>query len=170
MKPHHAFALFFSVIAAACAEPPPKPAAQAPAPTASAEEAIRALGRSFDAAWQKKDPRARAGLFAEDATLINPFGMRADGRPAIEKVFTVETATIANGTTHRFGQMKVKFLDPDNALVDADNAIDGLKTPDGKEAPPLEYHLVAVASRAEGGWRWSAGRPYAFMPPPAQSR
>jgi uncharacterized protein (TIGR02246 family) len=148
--------------AAACVRPgvPSNPVGDA--------EAIRRLGPAFDDAWLRKDPRARAALFAERATLINPFGARASGRAEIEGVFAGETQTIANGTSHHWGAMAIQFLDGDRALVDADNEIDGIRAADGKEAPPLRYHVVAVAERTEGGWRWLAGRPYAFLPPPAR--
>lgn len=147
--------------AAACGRP------EVPSNPAGDEQAIRRLGSAFDDAWQRKDPQARAALFAERATLINPFGARASGRAEIESVFSGETQTIANGTSHHWGAMAILFLDADRALVDADNEIDGIRAPDGKEAPPLKYHLVGVAERTEAGWKWLAGRPYAFLPPPA---
>ncbi|MBV8759336.1 MAG: SgcJ/EcaC family oxidoreductase [Deltaproteobacteria bacterium] len=123
-------------------------------------DAITQLGPAFDDAWQHRDPHARAQLFADDATLINPFGMRAESRADIEKVFTAETATIAHTSTHHFGAMQIQFLDADTAFVDADNLIGELPNGD------LRYHLVAIAKRTPEGWRWLAGRPYSFLPPP----
>jgi uncharacterized protein (TIGR02246 family) len=138
--------------------------AKVPSNPSADEASIRALAVSFDDAWRKRDPHARAALFADDGSLINPFGMAAQGRAEIEKVFGAETETIANGTTHRFGALRFRFLDADNALVDADNEIDGVRTSDGKDAPTMKYHLVAVATRKDGAWKWLAGRPYAFLP------
>src|ERR1035438_3095263 len=74
--------------AADTAAPAPKKAAK----TALGDETgIKAAFEKFSKAWADGDAKARAALFTYDATLINPFGVAANGRPEIEKVFEDES-------------------------------------------------------------------------------
>src|SRR5262245_3280832 len=51
---------------------------------------VRKSCSAFVTAWNKHDPKAMAAIFTEDATIVNPFGVKAKGRAEIEKLFTTE--------------------------------------------------------------------------------
>jgi uncharacterized protein (TIGR02246 family) len=55
-----------------------------PAWAETAKEAIEAANQQFEAAFNKGDTTALAGLYTSDAALLPPTEARVDGRPAIE--------------------------------------------------------------------------------------
>jgi len=56
--------------------------------TTDDEKAIRALNEVFAQGMVKKDPKLRASVFLEDATLLPPNAGFLTGREAIEKQFS----------------------------------------------------------------------------------
>ena len=139
--------------------------ATAAGPT-GAEAAIRQVWQQFSDAWGRGDAPARAALWTEDATLINPFGVHAHGRPAIEQLFEQEDAGFAKGTTHTFSDFSYRFLTPTIAEVDATGEIKGIRDPDGKPMPTVTIHVFAVMTKADGAWQVKDARPYVISPPP----
>jgi uncharacterized protein (TIGR02246 family) len=133
---------------------------------AGAEAAIRQVWQQFSDAWGRGDAHARAAVWAEDANLINPFGVEAQGRAAIEKVFEQESAGFAKGTTHTFSNFSYRFLTPTLAAVDATGEIKGIRGPDGTPMPTLTLHVFAVMAEAGGKWQIKLARPYVPAPPP----
>src|SRR5688572_17663078 len=54
----------------------------------------------FQAAWNKDDTAAMAAMWAEDGTLINPFGTAAQGRDAVTKIFVDEHSGLFKATEY----------------------------------------------------------------------
>lgn len=133
---------------------------------AGAEAAIRQAWQEFSDAWGRGDAHARAAVWAEDASLINPFGIEAQGRAAIEKMFEQENAGFAKGTTHTFSNFSYRFLTPTLAAVDAVGVIKGIRGPDGTAMPTLTVHVFAVMAEAGGKWQIKLARPYVPAPLP----
>ena len=133
---------------------------------AGAEAAILQVWQQFSDAWAHGDAHARAALWAEDASLINPFGVVAHGRAAIEKVFEQEQAGFAKGTTHTFADFSFRFLTPTIAEVDATGEIKGMRGADGTPMPTFTIHVFAVMTEAGGTWQMKDARPYVIGPPP----
>ena len=133
---------------------------------AGAEAAIQKVWQQFSDAWGRGDAHARAAVWAEDASLINPFGLQAEGRAAIEKLFEQESAGFAKGTTHTFSNFSYHFLTPTLAAVDATGEIKGIKGPDGTSRPTLTIHVFAVVAETGGTWQIKVARPYLPAPPP----
>ena len=133
------------------------------------EAGVKAAFDRFSQAWAAGDAKARAMGFTEDATLINPFGMAANGRAEIEKLFEGENQTIARGTKHTFSNFKINLVRPGLALVDADGTISGLKTPTGAAVPDMKLHVYAVAQldAKNGDWSLLAARPTIFATLPS---
>lgn len=131
-----------------------------------AEAAIGQLWQNFSDAWARGDAHGRAALWAEDASLINPFGVEAQGRAAIEKVFEQETAGFAKGTTHTFSNFKYRFLTPTIAEVDATGDINGIRAADGSAMPTFTLHVFAIVVKKAGGWEIKDARPYVIGQPP----
>src|SRR5581483_198096 len=143
------------------------PAADAPAaaPKKAAKKAggdeagVKEGFERFSKAWAAGDAEARAACFTSDATLINPFGIAANGRAEIVKLFEQENATIAKGTTHTFDNFKIHFVMPNFALVDCDGTISGMKTPAGADAPDVKVHVYGVVVKRAKDWQMFAARP-----------
>ena len=133
---------------------------------AADEAAIQKVWQQFSDAWASGDAHARAALWAEDATLINPFGVEAHGRSAIEKLFEQEDAGFAKGTTHTFSDFSYRFLTPTIAEVDATGTIKGMRGADGAAMPPLTLHVFAIVTKAGGKWQIKDARPYVIAKPP----
>ena len=133
---------------------------------AGAEAAIEQVWQQFSDAWARGDAPGRAALWAEDATLINPFGAEARGRAAIEKLFEQETAGFAKGTTHTFSNFSFRFLTSTIAEVDATGEINGMRGADGTPMPPFKIHVFAILVKAGSKWEIKDARPYvtAAMP------
>ncbi len=153
-------ALLVAIVALALAVP------AVAAGRAADEAAIQKVWQQFSDAWARGDAHARAALWAEDATLINPFGLEARGRAAIEKLFEQEGAGFAKGTTHTFSNFSYRFLTPTVAEVDATGTINGMRGADGAAMPPLTLHVFAIVTKAGGKWQIKDARPYAIAKPP----
>jgi uncharacterized protein (TIGR02246 family) len=133
---------------------------------AGAEAAIQHWWQQFSDAWARGDAHARAALWAEDASLINPFGIEARGRAAIEKLFAQENAGFAKGTTHTFSNFSFRFLTPTIAEVDATGEIKGIRGADGTPMPTLTIHVFAIMTKTGGMWQKKDARPYVIASPP----
>lgn len=133
-----------------------------------AEAAIEHVFQKFSDAWARGDAPARAALWAEDASLINPFGVKAHGRAAIEKVFEQENAGFARGTTHTFSDFSFRFLTPAIAEVDTTGEIKGMRRQDGSAMPPMTVHVFAIMAKGGGTWQIQDARPYVLAPMPGQ--
>lgn len=171
------------VFAAAEAAPPTGPApedvaAEAPAPVVKKakrapsmgdEAGVKAAFDRFSKAWAAGDAKGRADCFTYDATLINPFGLAANGKEEIQKVFEQENATIAKGTTHVFSNFKIHFVMPNFALVDVDGTVSGIKTPAGADAPDVKLHAYCVVVKRTKVWQVYAARPAIYAPVPGSA-
>ena len=135
---------------------------------AGAEAAIQQVWQQFSDTWARGDAHARAALWAEDASLINPFGVEAHGRAPIEKVFELESAGFAKGTTHTFSNFSFRFLTPTIAEVDTTGEIKGSRGADGAPMPTLTLHVFAIMAETGGKWQMKDARPYVIAPAPGQ--
>ncbi len=133
------------------------------------EAAILKVWQQFSDAWARGDSHARAALWSEDASLINPFGVTANGRAAIEKVFAGEDAGFAKGTTHTFSDFSFRFFTPALVGVDAAGVINGMRGADGTAMPPFHIHVFSVLKKTGGAWQIHDARPYVIATPPGQT-
>lgn len=136
------------------------------AKTSSDEGAIRELANNFTTAWNKHDPKALAGFWADDGSAINPVGRQAWGKAEIEKLFSDEHTTNMKATTATMNVDKVRFLKPDVAFVDVSMEITGMTDPAGKTMPVSKLHVALVQVKKAKKWWFVDARPYAFLPPP----
>jgi uncharacterized protein (TIGR02246 family) len=134
------------------------------------ETAIKNLGAEFVAAWNAHDPARMAGVWAEDADLINPFGVKARGRAEIQKLFEREQHGVMRASTYEIGSMSVHPLCGDAALVDWAADLTGMVAPDGKALPPFHHHVSQVVVKKGGHWRVEFVRAFAYAPLPPASK
>ncbi len=133
---------------------------------AGAEMAIQKLWAEFSNAWARGDAAARASLWAEDGSLINPFGVAAHGRVELQKVFEQEDAGFAKGTTNTMSDFSFRFLTPAIAAVDATGEVKGIRGADGTPMPAFTIHVFSIVVKSGGKWLVKDARPYAFAPRP----
>jgi uncharacterized protein (TIGR02246 family) len=133
------------------------------------EAGIKAAFEKFSQAWAAGDAKARAACFTPDATLINPFGVAANGRDEMVKLFEQENKTIANGTTHTFDNFKITFIMDNLALVDCDGTVSGVKDPSGAAAADIKVHVFGVVVNRTGNWQMRAARPAIYVPMPGST-
>ena len=126
------------------------------------DKAIRDRLDEFQSGWNKNDTTAMAALWTDDGTLINPFGVSAQGREAIVKVFIQEHAGVFKGSTYKTSDVKVQWATPDVAIADLTANISGVHTPDGATAPDFPHHVTWVFVKKDGKWLAAAARPYQF--------
>jgi uncharacterized protein (TIGR02246 family) len=128
----------------------------------SAENSVAAFHDKLAAAWSANDGAAFAAFFAEDGSLINPFGERADGREALTAMYSEYFGGMLKGTTTSISLTHLRPIEPGHALADAEQRI---------YAPNrdivLALHVVNLLQKDGDDWRLVDSRPYAFLPPPA---
>ncbi len=131
--------------------------------TAADETAIRATANKVVSLWNTHDAKGLSELFAPDATLINPTGRVANGRPEIEKLLTDEHATIFKKSSASMGDTTIQWLNPQVVIADHDMTITGAVGHDGKTTAPTTYHVATVQTKKNNQWWISACRPYTFQ-------
>src|SRR5262249_22316011 len=103
----------------------------APRSGGSVSTYVDQLASTFDRmaeAWAANDGGAVAAFFTDDASLINPFGQRADGRAAVAAMYAEYFGGMLGGTTTTVDVGSVRPVGADHAFVDAEQTITG---PDG---------------------------------------
>jgi uncharacterized protein (TIGR02246 family) len=110
--------------------------------------------------WKTNDGAEVANLFTEDASLVNPFGERADGRADIAAMYSAYFGTMLRDTSTAVTLGAVRGIDATHALIDGEQTIVG---PDGE--PVLAVHLTALLRRDGDDWRLLDARPYVVALP-----
>jgi len=129
---------------------------------ATTTEATELL-ESFARAWAGNDGQALGRFFTADGSLLNPFGQRADGRPAIAQMYSEYFTGMLAGTTTTVTEVTSRRLTEGVLFVDAEQVINGA----GGETL-LAVHLCAVLTREDDEWRLADARPFVPASPPGQ--
>ena len=128
----------------------------------SPDSSIVAFHDKLAAAWSANDGTAFAAFFAEDGSLINPFGERADGRAALTAMYSQYFGGMLKGTMTSISLTHVRPVGPGHAFADAEQTI---YAANGEVL--LALHVVNLLRRDGDDWRLADSRPYALLPPPA---
>jgi uncharacterized protein (TIGR02246 family) len=134
------------------------------------DAAIHARHDEWTAAWNKHDPKLMASFWVADGDLINPFGRHAQGRAAIEKLFTEEQSGPMAGTTYSGTIENIRYMGKNVAIVDVAGEINGMKGPDGAAAPPFKHHVTWIAEKKTGKWMAVGARAFVPIHAPPQSK
>jgi uncharacterized protein (TIGR02246 family) len=116
------------------------------------EERIRKALADFVDAWNKHDARAFSMVFAEDADFTNVRGTSAHGRVEIEKFHAPLFATRFKDTNQKMTEIKLRFIRPDVAAVDARWEMTGATGPDGQQIPMRKGLLNFVMTKEGDKW------------------
>jgi uncharacterized protein (TIGR02246 family) len=133
------------------------------------EAAVRALGDNFAKGFVQKNAELRASLFTQDGTFVTPVGDFLQGRVAMVKDFGLEAQQAVTATTQAaFSNYRVRFINPDVAVVDALLTVHNVNGPDGTTIPVIPIKFFYVAARHGDQWLIEDGRAH-FAPAPANS-
>lgn len=128
------------------------------------EDAIRTLATAMVTSWNAHDAKQMAALWSSDGTLINPMGRVANGRKAVEQLFSEEHSTMLKQSTATLSVLAVQWIKPDVAVVDHEMNVTGILNREGTPAPDMNFHVVTTEVKAGGKWWIASCRPYAFLP------
>jgi uncharacterized protein (TIGR02246 family) len=128
----------------------------------SPENSVVAFHDEIAAAWSANDGPALAAFFTEDGSLINPFGERADGRPALTAMYSDYFGGMLKGTTTSISLTDMRPAGPDHVFADAEQTI---YAANGDVL--LALHVVNLLRKDGDDWRLADSRPYAFSLPRA---
>ena len=141
----------------------------ASASQAQDEAAVRALGDNFAKAFVQKNAEQRASLFAQNGTFVTPVGDFLQGHAAMVKDFGPEAEQAVTPTTQAaLSNYRIRFINPNVAVVDALLTVHNVKAPDGKIIPEIPINFFYVASRHGNQWLIEDGRAH-FAPAPANA-
>jgi len=139
----------------------------ASASQAQDEAAVRALGDNFAKAFVQKNAEQRASLFAQNGTFVTPVGDFLQGHAAMVKDFGPEAEQAVTPTTQAaLSNYRIRFINPNVAVVDALLTVHNVKAPDGKIIPEIPINFFYVAARHGNQWLIEDGRAH-FAPVPA---
>lgn len=133
------------------------------------ETAVRDHCAAFIAAWNKHDAKAMAATWAEDGSLINPFGRIGNNRAEVEKILALEHGAVMKASTYKAEIVSVKFVEPNVAVADWNSEITGMVDEKGNALPPFKHRVCLVVVKKDGKWSSAAARAYADLPPPPPS-
>lgn len=132
----------------------------------SNEAAIKELNEQWVTAWNAHDPKKMAGAWAEDVSVINPFGVRCGNRTEVEKLFEQEQGGPMKASTYKIDSFILRKACDDVMVGDWDCTITGIIDPGGNALPPFPHHVTLVYQNRGGHWTVTAVRAFGFMPPP----
>ena len=137
---------------------------------AKTRKAVEARMNEFVAAWNKHDPKAMSGVWLENCDLINPFGVKANGRAEIEKLFEQEQGGPMKASTYKIDSGTMRRIPGGAILADWDCTITGIASPDGAAVPPFAHHVTGIYVNKGGRWNASSVRAFGYMPPPGPGK
>lgn len=124
----------------------------APTTSSTDEEAIKRVLALFTEAWNKHDAKAFSMVFAEDADFTNVRGTSAQGRTEVEKFHAPLFADRFKDTNQKMTKLKIRFIRPDVAAVDAWWEMTGAKNADGQMIPMRRGLLNLVMTKEKEWW------------------
>jgi uncharacterized protein (TIGR02246 family) len=131
------------------------PAAARPAPEDPREKPVRDLLREFNRAYNAADAKALAGLFVDEALVVDPAGSETRGKPTIGEMYAASHRE-APGLKLDSDVEQVRFLTPDLARVEGRSRVSAAS------GPANEFtRFTALAVRGEGTWRLAELREHA---------
>jgi uncharacterized protein (TIGR02246 family) len=111
------------------------------------------IPEAFVEAWNRRDARALAALFDEDAEFVNVVGLWWHDRAAIERAHAYGLERIFPDSTLTLVRTTVKRLRDDVAVVHARMRLTGQTPIDGIDDPQVRTTIFSfVVHRSESGW------------------
>ena len=134
-------------------------------PQGSVDPSLDQTTTRFIEAFNRFDSKEVASFFADDGTLLNPFGNYGRGRSEVERIFNEDAKTFLAGSTSKFTIVGLRRLADDCAFLDLEHDLRHCRMPDGSTID-TKQHVVVLARKTGDGWRFLDVRPYAMMARP----
>jgi uncharacterized protein (TIGR02246 family) len=110
------------------------------------EKPVRDLVRAFSQAYNAADAKALAGLFVDDASVVDPVGSETQGKPAIGEMYAASQRE-APGLKLESEVEQIRFLTPDVARIEGRSRV---SSPTGTANEFTRFTALAV----NGGGTW----------------
>jgi uncharacterized protein (TIGR02246 family) len=133
---------------------------------ASVEQSLESTVKRYNEVLTRFDAKEAAKFWADDGTLLTPFGSFGKGRSGVERVFGQDAPKLFEGAKIALSIVGARKIRDDCVLLDLDIDAQNFKRPDGSRGP-AKLHNVILAQRKGEGWQWLDVRPYAFLERPA---
>jgi uncharacterized protein (TIGR02246 family) len=134
--------------AAAVAQAPGQtPAGARPAAEDPREKPVRDVLRAFAQAYNAADAKAMAGLFVDNASVVDPSGAETHGKPAIGEMYSTSHRE-APGLKLESEVERVRFLTPGVARVDGRSRV---SSPTGNASEFTQFTALLVQN--DGKWQ-----------------
>lgn len=118
-----------------------------------ADESIRAVWSTLDAAWNARDVERFSRLFAQDATFGIVPEQLVEGRAAIHARFAEQFSRQSPDLRHSTQLRRIEHLEPGLAAVDAEVHVARVAAGEhGWSAILRTFAVFAVMTRASGAW------------------
>ena len=132
----------------------------------SNEAAIKDLNEQWVAAWNAHDPKRMAAVWADDVSLINPFGVKCSNRAEVEKLFEQEQGGVMKASTYKIDSFTLRKACDDVMVGDWEATVTGMIDPNGNPLPPFSHHGTAVYQNRGGHWALTMVRAFQPLPLP----
>lgn len=109
--------------------------------------------RAFAARWTARDTTGLAALLAEDADVLGLTGGFAEGRRAIEALFTGELTGVFSHSRLVTGKTRLRVLGPGASVLHQRFVLSGLVDEAGQDLGRVGAMLIAVVVAKSEGWQ-----------------
>jgi len=132
----------------------------------SAEDAIQARVRQYEAAYNAGDADAVAAIYAADASHTFATGLTLHGRAGIARGLKEMMAGPMKGTRISLTPLRIRPISPTVAVEEASFSMSGLKDASGALMPPVSGLCLGVYQKQDT--EWFAAAVQCMVPPPEQ--
>ncbi len=128
---------------------------------ATVDRALDAAVKRFNDAFNHLDANEFASCWADDGTVLNPFGNFGKGRDGIARVFHEDAERFMEGARTTVTIVGARRIADDCIFLDLDHDVQNYKGLDGARRP-AKLHVAIVAKKQGVDWKWVDARAY-FM-------
>ncbi len=125
----------------------------------SVDRALGAAVRRFNDSLNHLDAKEFVSCWADDGTLLNPFGNFGRGLDGVERVFHEHAEKRLQGSRTTVAIVGARRIADDCVLLDLDHDVQNYGNPDGTRGP-VRMHAAIVARKVGGEWKWIDVRAY----------
>ncbi len=118
----------------------------------------------FASAWNARDAKALAFLFAEDADFVNVVGLWWNNRKDIERAHAYGLSRIFSESTLTAGRIKIRQVGDKAAIVHARWRLTGQTDNTGKQLDERRTVMLFVAHSTADGWQVLAAQNTDIVP------
>jgi uncharacterized protein (TIGR02246 family) len=118
----------------------------------SVQHAADRIAAAFVDTWNRHDAKAFSSIFSSDADFTNVFGMKANGRDAVERFHTPLFATMFRDSRLSITDVSSRQIRSDVATADLRWSMSGARDPQGNAWPDRNGLISLVIALRDGEW------------------